>query len=109
MNSATRQHERHMETVAESKSNADRRNKVGKVLFDSQQADHQDTLAERIEDSIFDGMNQTDTQELLHDFGGGISKGPPRGGWPKFDPVTGKRLASGTALSSISPTQNGIR
>jgi hypothetical protein len=99
----TRQLERHMETVAQSKAAAERRNKVGKVLHDLQEAGREDSLAERMEDAIFDDMPQTDAQEFMHAFGGGISKGPPRGGWPVFHPVTGRRLAVPHGFTSSSP------
>lgn len=103
MNSTTRQFERHMEDVTRSKATADHRNRVGKIVQEAQLADHEDSLSERMEDALFSDMSQTDTQDFLHEFGGGVSKGPPRGGWPRFDPVTGKRLASPQILTSVSP------
>lgn len=109
MITATRHIERHQEDVSRTHAQARDRNKSGRLEHDAEMADHEDSLAERMDDSLFGDIGQTETQEMLHDFGGGLSKGPPRGGWPVFDPVTGNRLDSPTALSVITPNPNGIR
>jgi hypothetical protein len=103
MNTAIRQQERQVERSLATKAEADKRNKVGRVLKDLQNAGHEDSLAEKVEDSLFEELTPTDEQEFLHEFGGGVSKGPPRGGWPMFHPVTGKRLASQQVSISLSP------
>jgi len=103
MTTATRHFERHMEEVASSKAVADRRNKVGKVLQDLQESEREDSLAERVEEELFGDLPQTDEQEFMHALGGGVSKGPPRGGWPVFHPVTGRRLADPHGFTSSSP------
>lgn len=92
-----------MEDVAASKAAAERRNKTGKILQSLQNSEFEDRLTEKMDDSLFGDMGQTETQEMFHDFGGGVSKGPPSGGWPVFDPVSGKRLASHGNFTSVSP------
>lgn len=107
MNSETRQFERHMEEVNRTHAEATSRNNSGIIAHAMDQSRFEDDLGSRMDDALFGDMEQTEAQDVLHEFGGGISKGPPPGGWPQFDPVTGERLAHGAALSVISPHSNG--
>jgi hypothetical protein len=70
---------------------------------------HEDSIAEKLEDRLFKNLPQTGMQEFMHELGLGVSKGPPKGGWPVFDSVTGERLALPQTFSSLPPSTNGNR